>query len=248
MIQQAVILVGGFGTRLQSVVQDVPKPMAPVAGKPFLEYQLAALRRGGIEQIVFCAGYRAESVQTYFGNGSRFGLRIEYSVETMPLGTAGALKYAGPMLHDSFFVLNGDTYLELDYHGMAQMHHDKGALATLAVWASALTQPYGSIVIDADGRIRAFSEKSEGDTGSAWINGGVYVFDKRVLDHIPQGRAVSIEKETFPQLLASEAPLYGFPTAGYFIDIGTPSSYLQFVQDIEKGLIHVNPQQSSTAN
>lgn len=247
-MMQAVILVGGFGTRLQTVVSDVPKPMAPVEGRPFLEYQLAALQRGGITDVVLCAGYLADTVRVYFGDGSRFGLRIEYSVETMPLGTAGAVKFAAPLLRGAFFVLNGDTYLDLDYQAMAAAHRARGATATLAVWASAETRQYGSIRMDADGRIRAFNEKQAGEAGTAWINAGAYIFEQAVLEIIPQDRAVSLEQETFPQLLASGAALYGFPTAGYFIDIGTPEKYWQFAQDIQKGMIHVNPQQSASAN
>lgn len=239
---QAVILVGGFGTRLQSVVTDVPKPMASLAGRPFLEYKLASLQRGGIREVVLCTGYLAETVRAHFGDGSKFGVHIEYSVEHEPLGTGGAVKLAAPLLDDTFFVLNGDTYLDLDYATMLLQHRDRRALATIAVLSSAETQPYGSIVIETEGRIRAFREKANDTSRGAWINAGAYIFSKRVLSHIPQGRAVSLEQETFPQLLATGAVVYGFPTAGYFIDIGTPEKYLQFADDIQKGMIHVNPQ------
>jgi NDP-sugar pyrophosphorylase family protein len=243
---QAVILVGGLGTRLQPVLHDLPKPMAPVQGSPFLEYQLTRLKRSGVDEIILCAGYRADMVRAYFGDGARWGLHLHYSIEPSPLGTAGALKYAEALLGDSFLVLNGDTYLELDYLALQRAHWNKRALATIVLVTDARAQAYGNVMMGDDGRIGAFDEKPTNPSNVDLINAGAYFCERGILNSIPRGRAVSLEKETFPDLLAYGAAIYGFQVSGYFIDMGTPEKYRQFEQDVQKGYIHVDPQKSST--
>ncbi|MBN1956500.1 MAG: nucleotidyltransferase family protein [Anaerolineae bacterium] len=228
---KALILAGGLGTRLRPLVSDRPKPMAEVAGKPFLEYQVAQLRRQGFAQIVLCIGYLAEQVRDYFGDGRRWGVRIDYAVETERLGTAGAIRNAHRWIDDTFVVLNGDSYLETDFKTMVEYHRRQRATAaqlvgTIAAVAVDDVAAYGALELDGEGFVTRFREK--GGTGTGWINGGVYVLEREILDRIPEGEMVSIEKETLPQLLAAGGRLAAWPAAGFFVDIGTPAGYHRF--------------------
>lgn len=240
---QAVVLAGGLGTRLRPVLGDVPKPMAPLSGRPFLEYQLLYLKHAGITEVVLCVGYRAEVIEEYFGDGTRYGLKIVYSTEAAPLGTGGAIKLAAPLLRDSFFVLNGDSYAELDYRELERFQREHHALATLGLTRSDDARAYGSVVATQDGRVTAFREKAEqGGGAAAYISAGVYRFERAVLDFIPAKKAVSLETQTFPTMLTQGARLFGMAFEGYFIDIGTPAMYAQFEQDVTAGRVHVYSQ------
>lgn len=243
MSLETVILAGGLGTRLRPRLRGLPKPMAPILGKPFLEYQLLALKRGGISRLVICTGYGAEQIQDHFGDGSSWEMEIRYSQEPAPLGTAGALKHAAALLDDRFQVLNGDTFVQADYSGLFDLHRTRRASATLAVSVSLERRAYGTVGLNSDGRIISFGEKEteEGATDGSWINAGLYIFERRVLDYIPADRPVSLEKETFSLLLARGEPLFGYSVPGYFIDIGTTDSYERFGQDIKTGRVHVDP-------
>jgi mannose-1-phosphate guanylyltransferase len=242
MSLETVLLAGGLGTRLRARMPGLPKPMAPILGKPFLEYQLLALRRGGISRLVICTGYGAVQIQDYFGDGSNWGVEIRYSKEPEPLGTAGALKQAAALLDDRFQVLNGDTFVQADYSGLFDLHRTSRASATLAVSVSLERRAYGTVGLNSDGRIISFSEKEieKETTGATWINAGLYIFERCVLDYIPAGRPVSLETETFPLLLARGEQLFGYSVPGYFVDIGTPDSYDRFQRDIKTGRIHVD--------
>jgi mannose-1-phosphate guanylyltransferase len=239
---QSVILAGGLGTRLKSVLGDVPKPMAPVLGKPFLEYQLLALKRSGIREVLLCVSHRSEVIRAYFGDGTRWGVRITYSVEPEPRGTAGGLKYAEPLLPDAFLILNGDTYVELDYLDLTQYHRAKGAMTTLVLTRVPDAREGGRIDLQSDGRVVAFREKTaaQSEDTPPWINAGVYVFQRTVLNYIPTNRPVSLETETFPTLLEKGEPVYGYQGSGYFIDIGTPEKYRRFEQDLREGRVYVD--------
>src|SRR5512138_2755705 len=167
---QAVILAGGRGTRLRGLAGDAPKPMVPVLGKPFLEYQIAALRRAGIGDVVFCVGYRAKVISAYFGDGAPWGVRMSYVRDPEPRGTAGALKLAEPFLEERFLVLNGDTFAALDYGALAEFHIRSGALVTLAVRSHADARAAGRVVLRGD-LVTAFQEKMDLSPGAAvWIN------------------------------------------------------------------------------
>jgi NDP-sugar pyrophosphorylase family protein len=234
---KTLILAGGLGSRLQSVIRDRPKPMAEVKGKPFLEYQIKRLRAQGFEEVVFCVGYLAHQIQDYFGVGHRWGVQIAYIVEAELLGTAGAIRNAQGFIKGTFLVMNGDSYLEADFRDLVEFHRSRhsvdsrtiGTIATLAVDDAAA---YGTLAMDSTGRILRFREKAE--TGPGWINGGVYVLEPDILDFIPAGQAVSLEKETFPLILKRGWHLYAYPVEGFFVDIGTPEGYRRFCQYVEE--------------
>lgn len=233
---QAVILAGGLGTRLKAITGDLPKPLVPVQGKPFLEYQLDALRQHAVREFVFCVGYGAAQIQTYFGDGARWNVNIEYAVETELRGTAGALKGATSLLHDSFFVLNGDSFSNMDYAALESFHRAKHALATLAVRPAAAGT--GNVMLDAANAVTAFREKAQA-ADTLWLNAGVYLFEKRMLDFVPADTSVSLEYEVFPRLVAAGERVLGYVFQDYFIDIGTPESYHRFQADLNQGRPYV---------
>lgn len=220
------ILAGGLGTRIHSLFPDMPKALIPIRGKPFLEHQLQLLAGQGFHHFIFCLGHLAEQIIHHFSDGAKWGVKIEYSVEASSLGTAGALKYAALFFRETSLVLNGDTYLEADYRTLIAHHREqaerRGAIGTLALVEVQDTARYGLVVVDEDGRIIGFQEKAPSLHQSDFINAGVYVFEPRLLDYIPSGRAVSLERETFPALLTAEEQFYGFPVKGPFVDVGTP--------------------------
>ncbi|MBN1483526.1 MAG: nucleotidyltransferase family protein [Chloroflexia bacterium] len=231
---QAVILAGGMGTRLRQVVQDRPKPMAKVAGKPFLEYQFDLLRRHGIRELILCVGYLGEQIVDYFGDGRRWDIRIDYAFEREALlGTAGAIKNAAPLIQGPFLVLNGDTFFDLDLRCLIQFHQeqkrqDSAVLGTLAVIALDDPAAYGSVQVDGRSRITSFAEKAIGSRPASLVSAGIYLLEPELLDQIPAGQKVSIEKETFPTLLESGWGLSAYIGEGFFVDVGTPAGYSQF--------------------
>ena len=237
---RVLILAGGLGTRLQALVPDRPKPMAEVAGKPFLAYQVEQLRAQGFTELVLCLGHRAGQIQGHFGDGGRWGVSIAYSNEPELWGTAGAIKNARAWIEEPFLVLNGDSYLEVDLPALVEFHRKERAAeartqGTLAALAVEEAGAYGTLKLDGQGRIRRFREKAGG--GPGWINGGVYVLEPDVLDLIPGDRAVSLERETFPLILERGGCLHGYPVQGFFADIGTPAGYRRFQSYVEeKGL------------
>lgn len=265
---QALILAGGLGTRLRPVVADRPKSMAAVDDRPFLAYQIACLRRWGVDHVVLCVGYLHAHVSDYFGDGAASGVRIDYSVEDEPLGTGGAVKLAERFVDGPFFVLNGDTYFDIDLRAMARAHHRRaapgdahgngrsgeredagaGPLGTVAVVEVADGRAFGSVALRADGRIEAFREKSA-ELAPGFINAGIYWLEKDVMNHIPSGRAVSLERDVFPGLVADRRGLYAFPAAGFFVDIGTPDGYAAFIAHIhaQGDHSHDHPEQGAAS-
>jgi D-glycero-alpha-D-manno-heptose 1-phosphate guanylyltransferase len=218
---EAIVLAGGLGTRLRGVVDDVPKPMAPVLGRPFLAYVLDQLVDSGFDAVVLAAGYRHEAIRSYFGEEYR-GLALAWSVETKPLGTGGAIRLACDQTHSSdVFVLNGDTYLELDYRAMLKAHVLAGAQLSLAVCQVPDVARYGALEVS-EGIVRGFREK--GQSGRGWINGGTYVLGPKLRDRLPTRGAFSFEQELLAPEVQSIRPL-AFPTTGLFIDIGIPEDY-----------------------
>lgn len=234
---KAVILAGGFGKRLTPAVSDRPKPMALVMGKPFLEYIINFLRRQGIREIVLCLHHLASQIMDYFGDGSNFNVSINYCIEDQPLGTAGAIKNAEKYLQDEFYVLNGDTYLELNLKDLLEYHKRKMGIATISLVEAQNPERYGLVRISSDGRVMSFHEKSFTETcGKGYINAGIYVFKKRILKYIASKQEVSLEREVFPKVIKIGEPVYGYITKGYFVDIGTPDDYLKFQSDAAKVL------------
>ena len=223
-----LILVGGLGTRLRSVIADIPKPMAPVAGKPFLEYLIGWVGRAGIQRVVLCAGYGAGQIKEYFGEGDAFGIQITYSVEDEPLGTWGAIRLAGQQIKGQFVVLNGDSWLQVDLGRLLEFHRRKKGVCTIAAVEVANSSRFGSMRMDGAGRVTEFSEKQR--EGSSLINGGVYVFSREIFGAVPPTTGpCSLEKEIFPALIPRE--IYGMPVKGYFVDIGVPEEYKRLLQD-----------------
>lgn len=232
---QAILLAGGLGTRLQSVVNDRPKPMALIEGKPFMEYLLRGLARSGIQDIIFAVGYKGSMVEEYFGDGSKFDLKVQYAYEEELLGTAGAIKNAGKFVtEDTFFVLNADTFYQMDYDKMVQIQTEKQLEMALVLREVPDISRYGQAVLE-DGRLVGFNEKST-ECKKGTINGGVYLLNRSLLDEIPQGK-VSLENEMIPKWLQENRALGGFVNDGYFIDIGIPEDYFKFQEDVEKGVV-----------
>jgi D-glycero-alpha-D-manno-heptose 1-phosphate guanylyltransferase len=225
---KAVLLVGGLGTRLRSVVPSAPKPLAAVGGQSFLELLVRQLRNQGITNLVMCTGYLGEQVQSEFGDGRSWGVAIEYSQEMAPLGTAGAVKLAQAYLQDvpEFLVMNGDSFLEIDFDQLTRFHRGRGGLASMAVLQVDNAARYGTVKMEAQGRVIGFSEKT-GCEDSGVVNGGVYVFNRAVLESIPEGPA-SLERDVFPRIL--HRGVYALKQLGMFIDIGTPEDYARAQQ------------------
>ncbi len=220
---KTIILAGGKGTRLKDVLGEVPKPMAPIGGRPFLEYLVARFKAEGINEFIFCIGHRGEKIRGHFSDGKRFGISIRYTVETRLLGTGGAAKLAEPWVgSEGSFVVNGDTYLEAAPQAMLRFHRMCGAAATIALVRKEDTGRYGRIVMDRINRITSFEERGKpGMPGH--INGGLYLFNKEIFACIPAGKVCSLEREILPKLIGKG--LHGFPVDGYFIDIGVPEDY-----------------------
>jgi histidinol-phosphate phosphatase family protein len=219
----AVVLAGGLGTRLRPVVGDRPKVLAPVAGRRFLAYLLHQLADAGFEDIVLCTGYMGDQVREAFGKRFR-KLNLIYSQEEQPLGTAGALRHALPLIRsDTVAVLNGDSYCQADLEKFLSWHHDQRADASILLTEMPETARFGAVEADSAGRISRFGEKNT--SGPGWINAGIYAISKRLLAAIPDGVAVSIERECFPRWIADG--LFGYRGGGRFLDIGTPDSFAE---------------------
>lgn len=237
MIPDAVVLVGGKGTRLQSVVQDRPKPMALVGGKPFLAWLLLALSAQGVRRVILCTGYMAEKVQEYFG--SHFAqLKIYYSHENVPLGTAGAIRKAVEQVESpTFLALNGDSYCRIALSQLLAKHQLENASVTLQLMAVEDCRRYGSVSVDEEQSILAFNEKRN-ELRPGLINAGVYLLQRDLFAQLPLGVNISIEKDFFPEMIGKG--IYGVVGDGPFIDIGTPESYSQTATVLEKELIMLN--------
>jgi NDP-sugar pyrophosphorylase family protein len=231
---QGIILVGGRGTRLRPLTYSRPKPLVPLVNRPFLEYQLDLLRRAGVDEVILCVNYQAKKLMRHFGDGKRFGLDIRYAAEDQPLGTAGALKNAAALLGpEPVVVLNGDILTDLDLGEVLETHHRTGAWATLTLVEVDDPTRYGLVLLDRRGRVQRFLEKPSWDEATArTVNAGIYVLDPRVFDYIPPGREVSVERETYPQLLSRGIPVAGHVAHSYWLDIGTPDKYLQAHWDL----------------
>ncbi len=238
--RQAVILVGGEGTRLRPVTSRVPKPVAPVVERPFVAYILDNLARHGVERAIFSTGFLAEAIEAVIGDGSGYGLEVDYAVEDEPLGTAGAIANCQDKLENgSFYVFNGDVLSDVDLSALAASHVARGGMGTIFLTPVEDPRRYGLVELREDGAIASFLEKPGEWEGTALINAGVYVLEPEVLEMIPRGRLFSIERGVFPKL-ASAGSLYGYVDHGYWRDIGTPDSYLQAHFDILERAVHTS--------
>lgn len=222
MLQCAAILAGGLGTRLRDVVTDRPKVMAEVAGRPFITHLLDQLIDSGISRVVLCTGYQADYVRTGLGNDYR-GAELVYSVEDCPLGTGGALRHAsGLMTGETVLVLNGDSYCQCSLKAFADRWAASGAVAGMALASVGEVSRFGAVIIDAASRVESFAEKG-GQSGPGLINAGLYLLPADLIREIPTSRAVSLELEVIPQIIA--AGLFGYRCEGSFIDIGIAADY-----------------------
>jgi len=227
----AVILVGGQGTRLRPLTERIRKDMLPLVDRPLLAYTFEHLRRYGVRQGIVSCGYLPDQIAEHFG--SRYGeLELDYCIEKEPLGTAGGIAFAARELESTFYALNGDSLREADLGALVDFHRETGARATILLTPVADPTRYGLVRLAADGRVSTFLEKprpEEIDTDL--INAGLYVLEPNVLEHVAPGRAVSIERDVFPRL-ADEGSVFGLALDGYWLDVGTPESYLQAHRDV----------------
>ncbi|MFC2019546.1 sugar phosphate nucleotidyltransferase [Chloroflexota bacterium] len=233
---KAIILVGGEGTRLRPLTCNTPKTMVPVLDMPFLEYVIRRLKEHRIEVITLAISHLAGPIADYFGDGSRFGVRLNYPREEARLGTAGAVKNAREHLDETFLVLNGDVFTDLDFTAMLNFHREREARVTIALTPVDDPTHYGLIETDARGRVTRFLEKPDwSEVTTNMINAGTYVMEPEILDGIPPQTNFSFENELFPRLLKDGEPVYAYPSTGYWIDIGTPNKYLCLHYDLLGG-------------
>ena len=230
MTKEAIILAGGFGTRLQGVVKDLPKPMAPVNGRPFLTYILDYLIDYQYNKVVLSVGYLHEKIEEFFGTQYK-SLEIDYAVETEPLGTGGGILFAmSKCTTDNVLVINGDTMFKVDLDAFERFHEEKGGLLSIVLREVEDVSRYGSVTISDDNLIALFIEKQV-TFGRGYINGGVYLINRKLFDKHPQPRKFSFEKDLMTKFYTQEL-FYAMPSDGYFIDIGIPEDYARAQQEL----------------
>jgi len=234
----AVITAGGKGARVASVSRSIPKPMLPIAGKPVLQHQIECLKRQGFEQIILTIGHLGEQIQDFFGDGSRFGVRVTYIQENIPLGTAGALYYLKGKITDDFFLINGDLIFDVDLQRMAAFHKEHGALVTLLVHPN--DHPYDSSLISAgaDGRVQNWLSKE--DERSEWyqncVNAGIHILSPQLLEGLTSPEKLDLDRDLIkPRILSNR--VYAYQSPEYVRDMGTPERILAVEQDIKSGLV-----------
>ncbi|MGB8508552.1 MAG: NDP-sugar synthase, partial [Pyrinomonadaceae bacterium] len=236
---QALILAGGKGTRLRPLTVYTPKPIVPICNRAFLLYQIDTLRRAGITDITLSLSYQPYKIEQQLGDGSNYGVKINYTVEPQPMGTAGAYKFAEKLITEPTVVFNGDILTGLDLEAVISEHNERQATATIVLAPVENPSAYGLVETETDGRVRRFLEKPKADEISVnTINAGTYILDPRVLDFIPAGENYSFEYGLFPDLLRRKENFYAHvPAETYWIDIGTPSRYLQVHHDLLSGRV-----------
>ncbi|WP_280431070.1 nucleotidyltransferase family protein, partial [Nocardia brasiliensis] len=232
----AVILVGGQGTRLRPLTLSAPKPMLPTAGLPFLTHLLARIADAGITHVVLGTSFKAEVFEEHFGDGAELGLDIEYVTETEPLGTGGGIRNVLPKLRaDTVMVFNGDVLGGTELGAVLDTHESTNADVTLHLVRVSDPRAFGCVPTDADGRVTAFLEKTQ-DPPTDQINAGCYVFRREYIEKIPSGRPVSVEREVFPSLLAEGARVQGHVDSSYWRDMGTPEDFVRGSADLVRGI------------
>lgn len=221
---KAFVLAGGLGTRLKPRFGDLPKPLAPLGGRPFLARQLEWLAQHGIREAVLCVGYGAEQVRAVLGDGSGLGVRLHYSIEDEPLGTGGALRLAAPYVDGPALVVNGDTLAPADPWALERARWENGAVGAVALFRVADASQRGRVELGEGGTIARFVEKDAAHAGPAWVNGGAYAFSPTLWRHMPAAGAFSLERDVLPAL-AANGRLVGYEADGEFYDIGTPDEF-----------------------
>jgi len=237
---EAIMLVGGKGTRLRPLTLSAPKPLLPTAGLPFLAHQLARAAECGITHVVLATSYRAEMFTEAFGDGAQFGLSIDYEYESVPLGTGGGIRNAAARLRggpdDPIVVLNGDILSGHDLPAQVDLHRKTEAAVTLHLVPVEDPSRYGSVPTDERARVTAFLEKMP-NPATNQINAGCYVFRRAVIDQIPVGQVISVERDTFPSLIEAGAVVMGYAEAAYWLDVGTPEAFVQGSCDLVLGTL-----------
>jgi mannose-1-phosphate guanylyltransferase / phosphomannomutase len=235
---KAVVMAGGEGSRLRPLTSRRPKPLVPIVGRPIMEHILTLLREHGITEVVVTLQYLGSEIRNYFGDGSDAGLDIHYVVEDHPLGTAGSVRNAADLLDDTFLVISGDALTDIDLGWVVAQHREKGAMATIVLHSVPNPLEYGVVITEPDGAVRRFLEKpSWGEVFSDHANTGIYVVERRVLDHIRPGMACDWSQDVFPKMLRRREPLFGVVPGGYWCDVGTIQSYLQANWDALEGRV-----------
>ena len=231
-----ILLVGGFGTRLKPLTDESPKPMLPVAGLPVTEHQILAAKKAGVHTLVLATSYLAEIFTPYFGDGAKWGMKILYAVEKEPLGTGGAIRNAAELLgrDEPVVVFNGDVLSRHSIADQIKFHTDNKADVTLHLIDVEDARAFGCVPTDAEGRVTAFLEKMDNPVTNS-INAGCYVFSPDVIDKIPLGTVVSVERETFPALVASGRSVFGYKEQSYWLDVGTPAALFKGSRDLVEG-------------
>jgi NDP-sugar pyrophosphorylase family protein len=219
---KAVLLVGGAGTRLRPLTYVVPKCLLPVGGKPLLERTMKYLEGHGITEFVLCVAYLKKQIIEAFGDGSALGFKIQYAEADAPLGTAGQLKTAAGMLHETFLAMNGDIVTNIDVTKLVATHRSMGGVATIALKEFDVKIPYGHIVVDGNGKVTAFEEKP---TLSYMANAGVYIMEPSILEEIPPGRVASLETDVFPKLIAKGKSINSYFEPAYWADVGSMADF-----------------------
>lgn len=233
---KAVVLVGGLGTRLRPLTCNTPKPMIPLVNQPFIEYMLTSLRDQGIDEVILAVQYLADRFRSHLGDGSRLGMKVHIVEEPHPLGTAGAVKNVEHMLDDTVFVFNGDVMTDLDLQAMLAFHRKRQSKVTISLTPVEDPTAFGLVETEADGQVRRFLEKPRPeDVTTNLINAGTYVIEPEVFRYVPAGEPHMFERGLFPNLLAANEPMFGYPSTAYWTDIGKPQTYLDVHHDILLG-------------
>jgi mannose-1-phosphate guanylyltransferase/phosphomannomutase len=238
---KAVIMAGGEGSRLRPLTSSQQKAMMPLANRPMMEHIIRLLKEHGFDDLIVTVAFMANNVRTYFGNGSEFGVRIQYATEETPLGTAGSVRNAKEQLDERFLVIAGDVVTDIDLSDLVARHDEKGALASIGLKSMENPLEFGIVITKEDGSIERFLEKPTwGQVFSDTINTGIYVLEPEIFDFIPEGRPVDFSSEVFPALLEAGKPMYGFRCEGYWEDVGTLEAYGRAHQDVLDGKVDMD--------
>lgn len=239
---KAVLMAGGQGTRLRPLTSNLPKPMVPILNKPVMEHIIELLKAHSIEETVVTLQFMPQVIRNYFGDGADHDIAINYSVEEVPLGTAGSVKNAAAKLDDTFLVISGDALTDIDLGAVVKHHRETGAMATITLKRVENPLEFGIVIVDEDGKVERFLEKpSWGEVFSDTINTGIYVLEPEIFDYIPKNQEVDFSKDVFPRLLEDGKPMFGYIADGYWKDIGNLEEYVKAHQDILDGKVKIEP-------
>jgi mannose-1-phosphate guanylyltransferase len=237
---QSLILAGGKGTRLRPLTMHTPKPIMPIANQPFLLYQLELLKRADVHDCILSLSYQPQKIEDKLGDGTFYDMRLSYTVEASPLGTAGAYRNAAELIRESTIVFNGDVLTDIDLNEVIHFHREKNAVATIVLVPVPNPTAYGLVETDKEGRIQRFLEKPKPEEVTCnTINAGIYILEPKVLDYVPEGESYMFEYGVFPGLLKNKEPFYAYVYNGYWRDIGTSASYLQANLDVLSGKVKI---------